>query len=93
MNSTKTHAISVGPCDYDYSVFLDDAKIEFLKAIKILGSITLDKDVSYKGHMCDVSHQLKKAYARASTLRRIRRFLPHDTMIKLYKAFILPHLE
>ena len=93
MNSTKTQAISVGPCDYDYSVFLNDAKIEFLKSIKILGIITLDKDVSCKGHMCDVSHQLKKAYARASTLRRIRRFLPHDTMIKLYKAFILPHLE
>ena len=23
----------------------------------------------------------------------MRRFLPHDAMIKLYKAFILPHLE
>ena len=50
MNSTKTQALSVGPCDYDYSVFLNDAKIEFLISIKILG-ITLDKDVSYKEHM------------------------------------------
>ena len=40
-----------------------------------------------------ISDQLKKAYAKASALRRIRRFLPHDAMIKLYKAFILPHLE
>ena len=39
------------------------------------------------------SDQLKKAYAKASPLRRIRRFLPHDAMIKLYKAFILPHLQ
>ena len=30
---------------------------------------------------------------KASALRRIRRFLPHDAMIKLYKAFILPHLK
>ena len=36
---------------------------------------------------------LKKAYAKASALRRIRRFFPHDAMIKLYKAFILPHLK
>ena len=35
----------------------------------------------------------RKAYAKASALRRITRFLPHDAMIKLYKAFILPHLE
>ena len=36
----------------------------------------------------------KKAYAKASAPRRIRRFLPHNAMIKLYKAFILlPHLE
>ena len=34
-----------------------------------------------------------KAYAKASALRRIRRFLPHGAMIKLYRAFILPHLE
>ena len=30
---------------------------------------------------------------KASALRRIRRFLPHDAMIKFYKAFILPHRE
>ena len=63
--------------------------LEFLRSIKILG-VTLDKDLSYKEHISD---QLKKAYAKASALRRIRRFLPHDAMIKLYKAFILPHLE
>ena len=44
-------------------------------------------------HLSTISDQLKKAYAKASALRRIRRFLPHDAMIKLYKAFILPHLE
>ena len=89
VNSTKTQALSVGPCAYHYSLFLNNARIEFLRSIKILG-VTLDKDLSYKEHISD---QLKKAYAKASALRRIRRFLPHDAMIKLYKAFILPHLE
>ena len=80
MNSTKTQALSIGPCDYHYSLFLDNARIEFLQSIKILG-VTLDKDLSYKEH---ISVHLKKAYAKASALRRVRRFLPHDTMIKLY---------
>ena len=62
--------------------------MEFLQSIKILG-VTLDKDLSCKEHISD---QLKKAYAKASALRRVRRFLPRDAMIKLYKAFILPHL-
>ena len=89
VNSAKTQALSVGPCAYQYSLFLNNAQIEFLRSIKILG-VTLDKDLSYKEHISD---QLKKAYAKASALRRIRRFLPHDAMMKLYKAFILPHLE
>ena len=49
VNSTKTQALFVGPYDYDYSLFLNDARIEFLKSIKILG-VTLDKDLSYKEH-------------------------------------------
>ena len=77
MNSTKTQALSVGPCDYDYSLFLNDTRIEFLKSIKILG-VNIDKDLSYKEHISD---QLKKVYAKASALRRIRCFLPHDAMM------------
>ena len=30
---------------------------------------------------------------KVSILRRIRKFIPLDVMIKLYKAFILPHFE
>ena len=86
-NRTKIQALSVGPCDY--SLFLSNARIEFLQSIKILG-VTLDKDLSYKEHISD---QLKKAYAKASALRTVRRFRPRDAMIKLYKAFILLHLE
>ena len=52
--------------------------------------VTLDKDLSYKEHISD---QLKKAYAKASALRGIRRFLPLDAIMKLYKAFPLPYLE
>lgn len=45
---------------------------------------------TFKEH---ISEQLKKAYAKASALRRIRRFVPTDVMIRLYKSFLLPHIE
>ena len=54
-----------------YSLFLNNARIEFLRSINILG-VTLDKDLSYKQHISD---QFKKGYAKASALRRIRRFI------------------
>ena len=40
-----------------------------------------------------MSEQVKKACATASALRRIRRFISLDVMCRLYKAYILPHLE
>ena len=46
--------------------------------------------LTYKTH---IKEQLTKAYAKGSALRRIRRFLEPDVMIRLYKTFILPHLE
>ena len=78
--SGKTQALSVGPCACHYSLFLSNARIEFLLSIKILG-VTLDKDLSYKENISD---QLEKAYAKASALRRIKRFLPLDARIKLF---------
>ena len=36
---------------------------------------------------------LKKAYAKIAALRRIKRLVPLDTMISLYKAYVLPHFE
>ena len=40
-----------------------------------------------------ISSQLKKAQANTCALRRIRRFVPMNVMLALYKSFILPHLE
>jgi len=39
-----------------------------------------------------VKEQVKKACAKASVLRRIRKFIPMDVMGRLYETFILPHL-
>ena len=48
--------------------------------MKILG-VTLDKMLTFlKDH---ISEQLKKAYAKFSALRRLRRFVPAELMIIL----------
>ena len=58
-------------------------------SLKILG-VTLDRKLTFRSHIKD---QLRKACAKAAALRRLRRFVPQDVMIRLYKAYILPHLE
>ena len=35
----------------------------------------------------------RKVNAKVSVLRRIRKFIPFEVMLRVYKAFILPHLE
>ena len=56
---------------------------------KILGVI-MDMKLSFKPH---ISEQLKKACAKASALRKVRKFIPQTTMIRLYKAYILPQIK
>ena len=59
VNSTKTQAVSVGPSAYDYSLLLNNSRIEFLRSIKILGVI-LDKDLSYKEHIYSTKESLRE---------------------------------
>ena len=62
----------------------------------ILPAGTKLKPVRRKVEIRDTRKHRKEALlacAKASALRRIRRFLPLDVMCRLYKAYILPHLE
>ena len=52
--------------------------------------VTLDKKLCFKEHL---SGQLRKAYVKASALRRIRRFIPLGVMITLYKTFTGPRFK
>lgn len=61
--------------------------IETLPSIKILG-IEFDSMLSFKDH---ITKQLQKIYAYSGALRRIRRFVLGNVMLRLYKTFILPH--
>ena len=89
VNTVKTQAMPIGPTQYDYDFMLDGTDIELTDTVKILGVI-LDRKLTYKQHIVE---QLRKACAKASALRQLRKFIPQDIMVRLYKAYILPHLE
>ena len=89
INATKSQAMAIGPSSYEYKFTLDNKDVVTNETLKILGVI-LDHNLTFKAH---IKEQLSKACAKASALRRVRRFIPIDTMVCLYKAYILPHLE
>ena len=57
--------------------------------VKILG-ICLDNKLSFREH---ISIMLKKVYSKIGTLRRLKRLVPTNTMLLLYKSFVLSHFE
>ena len=91
INASKTQAMAVSPASYRYNFSVDNNEVDANDTLKILG-VTLDRRLNFVTH-AHVSELVKKACAKASALRRIRRFLPLDVMCRLYKAYILPHFR
>ena len=69
--------------------FIGDTKMELANSLKILW-VTFDNKLTYFEH---ISNMLKKVYAKISLLRRLKRLMPHNVSLSLYKAYLLPHLE
>ena len=61
----------------------------FLLFLKLLG-LTIDSSLTYKAHVKSVCDKVNE---KVAALRRVRKFIPADVMINVYKAFILSHLE
>ena len=89
INAAKTQAMAIGPVNYRYTFNLQDNNIELSDSLKILG-VTLDERVTFKPY---IQEPLKKACAKAAALRMLCKFIQQDVMIRLYKAYVLPHLE
>ena len=81
--------MAIGPVNYRYTINLQDSNIELTDSLKILG-VTLDERITFKPY---IQEQLKKACAKEAALRKLCRFIPEDVIIRLYKAYVLPHLE
>ena len=86
VNAAKTQAMSLGKSQFTYRFSVEDQIIDIEPTLKILG-VTLDKDLNYKPH---VDVMLKKAYAKIAALRKIKRLVPSNVMITLYKTYVLP---
>lgn len=89
INAAKTQAVAIGPSLYEYEFHLNDKIVVTEDTLKILGVI-LDSKLNFKAH---IRVQLGKACAKASALRRLRKLISKDVMVRLYKAYVLPHLE
>ena len=82
-------AVAIGPSLYEYEFYLNDKIVVTEDTLKIFGMI-LDSKLNFKAH---IRVQLGKACAKASALRRLRKFISKDVIVRLYKAYVLPHLE
>ena len=92
VNATKTQAMTLGKSQYPYNLFIGDKSIEIEPTLKILG-VTLHWIGICLSSPTWHAIMLNKAYAKIAALRKMKRLVPSDVMIYLYKAYVLPHLE
>ena len=79
----------LGNSKYLFNLQTNNSQIEIRDSLKILG-VTIDRNLSYKLHIKDL---LSKVYPKVAALRRLKRLVPHDTIIRLYEAYVVPHYD
>ncbi len=70
-------------------VTCDNTQLENMNSNKLFGVI-IDKNFSWKFHIDKIAKSICRNIA---LLRRIRKFLPHQTPITFYKSYIQPHIN
>ena len=73
----------------NYDLEFDGTLIDIKEHLKILG-VCLDNKLSFKEH---TNVMLKRVYAKIAALRRLKHLVPIDTLLLLYRSFIIPHFE
>ena len=71
------------------NVLYDNVPLENVDNEKLLGVI-VDKHLTWKHHVDKTCKSISKSIA---LLRRIKKYLPHQTRLTYYKAYIQPHLD
>ena len=89
VKSKKTQAMILGKHSHEPTLYIGDTVIKISGFLNILG-VRLDYKLSFKDHLSTV---LRKIYAKIGALRRLKKIVPADISLMLYKAYILPHLE
>ena len=87
VNSKKTQAMILGKHSHEPALHIGDSVIEISGFLNILG-VRIDHKLSFKDHLSTV---LRKVYAKVGALRRLRKLVPADISLMLYKAYIYFH--
>ena len=85
----KTQAMILGKSNYNYYLEFGGTPIYVKEHLTILGVI-LDNKLSFKEHTNKI---LKKVYAKIAAFRRLKHIVPANTLLVLYRSFVLPHFE
>ena len=75
--------------DCDMELFLGDAKLEHVDCCNYLG-LYIDKNLNWGDYVDSLSKQLSK---KVWMLSRLRCFLPHQSLVQLYKSYIQPKID
>ena len=87
VNSIKTQGMVLGSHTHVPDFFIGETMAELANSLKILG-VTIDCKLTYCEH---IFNMLKKVYAKVGVLRRLKRLMPRNVSLSLYKAYLLPH--
>ena len=87
VNSKKTQAMILGKHSHEPALHIGDSVIEISGFLNILG-VRIDDKLTFKDHLSTV---LRKVYAKVGALRRLRKLVPADISLMLYKAYIYFH--
>ena len=79
-NPSKHQGMILGKTDHPFNFSVNDS-------VELFG-VTIDKDLTFKQH---VSSICKKVNNQFSVMTRFGKLMSTETMLRLYKAFILPH--
>jgi len=83
----------VNPHKHQVMVFGANSNYDFSFSVKnsidLLG-VTIDKDLSFNRHISQICEKVNK---QCSVLKRFKNIITSNVMLRLYKAFILQHLQ
>ena len=81
-NPSKHQGMILGKTDHQFNFSVNDS-------VELFG-VTIDKDLTFKQHVSSIS---KKVNNQFSIMTMFGKLMSTETMLRLYKAFILPHFH
>ena len=89
INESKTKVLPLGDNPPHYELIADRTRppLEVVRCMKLLG-LNIDSSLSFKAHVKSICNKVK---VKVAALWRVRKFIPPEVMVNIYRAFILPH--